>query len=143
MRHCFMLNHNCGKGHYAKEENEMLYFFGVLVGFGILSTNPLFLSLSPTFWKQVVSHTELTSESDLFYMDQYSWQMLQGIRKAARNCSDEDFEDACGQKFVLNVSSDSPEDKVIELCTDGQKRQLTRHNSEEFIELTVRRLLNR
>ena len=69
--------------------------------------------------------------------------MLQGIRKAARLCSDEDFEAACGQKFVLNVSSDSPDDKVIELCTNGGKRELTRKNSEEFIELTVKKLLNR
>jgi len=67
------LNHECGNGVHARGENEMLYFFGVLVGFGILSTNPLFLSLSPTFWKQVVSQTELTSEADLFHMDQYSW----------------------------------------------------------------------
>jgi hypothetical protein len=73
MRHCFLLSHMCGMGQYAKEENEMLYFFGVLIGFGILSTNPLFLSMSPTFWKQVVSTEELTTEADLLNQDQYSW----------------------------------------------------------------------
>jgi len=139
-----MLNHNCGKGHYAKEENEMLYFFGVLIGFGILSTNPLFLSLSLTFWKQVVSTEELTNESDLYLQDQYSWQMLQGIRKAAKSVTDEEFEETCGQKFVMNVSGTPNEDEQeIELCTDGRRRQLTRKNAEEFIKLTVRMLLNR
>ena len=37
-RDCFVLNPNCGKGLYAAEEQEMLYFFGVLIGYAILST---------------------------------------------------------------------------------------------------------
>jgi hypothetical protein len=42
------------------------------------------------------------------------------------------------------VSGTPAEDeKPIELCTDGSRRQLTRKNSEEFIKLTVRMLLNR
>lgn len=73
MRHCYVLNHECGKGQYAKNEMEMLYFFGCLIGYGILSTNPLPLYLHPIFWKQVVGHGELKDEADLFYSDQYSW----------------------------------------------------------------------
>lgn len=54
MQHLYYLNHNCGKGTYANEEMEMLYFFGILIGYGILSTNPLPLYIHPIFWKQVV-----------------------------------------------------------------------------------------
>jgi hypothetical protein len=62
---------------------EMLYFFGVLIGYGILSTNPLGLRLHPMFWKQVVDMKELTDEADLFYSNKFEWQNLQNIRKAA------------------------------------------------------------
>jgi hypothetical protein len=55
---------------------EMLYFFGILVGYGILSTNPLPLNLHPMFWKNVIGLNELTDEADLYYSDKYSWQML-------------------------------------------------------------------
>jgi len=83
------LNHNCGKGQYAKQELEMLYFFGVLIGYGIRSTNPLPLYLHPTFWKQVVGVEELNDEADLFSTDQYSYQMLKEIRNNARDMTDE------------------------------------------------------
>jgi len=51
----------------------MLYFFGVLIGYGILSTNPLPLYLHSTFWKQVTGIHELNDEADLFNSDKYSW----------------------------------------------------------------------
>jgi len=70
---------------------EMLYFFGILVGYGILSTNPLPLNLHPMFWKNVIGLNELTDEADLYYSDKYSWQMLQDIRKTAKQMSDDDF----------------------------------------------------
>lgn len=80
----------------------MLYFFGVIIGYGILSTNPLPLNLHPIFWKSVVMSEELTDEADLFYSDKYSWQILRDIRRARDSLSDDDFlalhED---QKFVL------------------------------------------
>jgi len=73
MQNCYTLNHHCGKGQYAKQEMEMLYFFGVLIGYGILSTNPLPLYLHSTFWKQVTGIHELNDEADLFNSDKYSW----------------------------------------------------------------------
>jgi hypothetical protein len=73
MRHCYLLNHNCGRGEFASQEMEMLYFFGILIGYGILSTNPLPLYLHPIFWKQVVGMENLNDEADLYHMDQYAW----------------------------------------------------------------------
>jgi hypothetical protein len=52
LRDCFLVNPKCAKTWpYVKQELEMLYFFGVLIGNGILSTNPLPLNLHPIFWK--------------------------------------------------------------------------------------------
>ena len=65
MRDCYVLNPNCGKGEYAKEEQEMLYFFGVLIGYAILSTQVMELPMHPIFWKKVVGYQHLTSEADL------------------------------------------------------------------------------
>jgi len=73
MRHCYILNPNCGTGEPAATEMEMLYFFGVLIGYGILSTNPMPLYMHPIFWKQVVGFEELNDEADLYYIDKYSW----------------------------------------------------------------------
>lgn len=73
MQNCYQLNPHCGIGQYAKQEMEMLYFFGVLIGYGMLSTNPLPLYLHPTFWKQVTGIYELNDEADLFNSDKYSW----------------------------------------------------------------------
>lgn len=69
MRNCFVLNPNCGKGEWAAQELEMLYFLGILIGYGLISTNPFSVNLHPIFWKQVVGITDLNDEADLYTTD--------------------------------------------------------------------------
>lgn len=108
MQDCYVLNHNCGFGEYAREETEMLYFFGILIGYGILSCNPLPLNLHPIFWKSVLSSEELNDGADLRLLDKYSWQML--------NTTEEKFAETFEeQKFTLIGENE----KVIELCPGG------------------------
>jgi hypothetical protein len=56
LRDCFVLNPNCGKGLYAEEEQEMLYFLGVLIGYAILSLQVMLIPMHPIFWKKVVGY---------------------------------------------------------------------------------------
>jgi E3 ubiquitin-protein ligase HERC4 len=70
--------------------------------------------------------------------------MLTDIRKATNAYCDEDFESAMDQTFVFAARNpDGTEGEEIELCAGGKQRRLTRSNSEEFIALTVKVILNR
>jgi hypothetical protein len=144
MRERFILNPDCGKGEYSTQELDMLFYFGVLIGFAMRTTNPMPLNLHPLFWKQVVDLDYQVTESDLFYTNQYSWRMLTDIRKATHAYTDEEFEEAMDQTFVFATRNpDGSDGEEIELCAGGKQRRLTRSNTEEFISLTVQIMLNR
>jgi hypothetical protein len=80
MQDCWILNPTCGTGKYAEKEKEMLYFFGVIIGYCILSTNPVSLTMHPSFWKNVIGIEYLTDESDLATMDQTSHNIIRDLR---------------------------------------------------------------
>lgn len=46
LRNCWVLN-------FASHNQELFYFFGALLGYGIRSTSPLLIDLHPIVWKQV------------------------------------------------------------------------------------------
>jgi hypothetical protein len=92
MRDCYLLNSNCGQGEYAKEEQEMLYFFGILIGYAILSTQVMELPMHPTFWKKVVNYQTLTSPTDLQSSDVHAYNWVKELRKNAKSFTKEVFD---------------------------------------------------
>ena len=96
------------------------------------------------------SHRPSLFTRDLFGQDKNAErenqlkEMLTDIRKATNAYTDEEFEEAMDQTFVFSARNpDGSEGEEIELCAGGKQRRLTRSNTEEFISLTVRIILNR
>lgn len=67
-RECFILNSRSTSARHQK----MFKYFGALLGFSILSQQPMALNLAPIFWKQLSGHMSM-SLSDLDSIDSYSY----------------------------------------------------------------------
>ena len=122
----------------------MLYFFGVIIGYCILSTNPISLTMHPSFWKNVVGIENLTDEADLASMDIASYNFIKDLRNQREKFTDEQFDfNNEDLRFVFGGEVPEKKEDVIELCMSGIDRKLTKANVEEFCTLTVHHLLNR
>lgn len=86
-RECFILNPHARSPVHLK----MFKYFGALLGFSILTKQPLPINMVPFFWKQIRGQTVMTLE-DLNSLDSYSYQMLNNMRQYSGFLSDEEFE---------------------------------------------------
>lgn len=86
-RECFILNPDARSPTHLK----MFKYFGALLGFSILTKQPLTINMVPFFWKQIQGQTAMTLE-DLNSLDSYSFQMLNNMRQYSGFLSDEEFE---------------------------------------------------
>lgn len=61
----------------------MFKFFGVLIAYAFRSKSCMPFNFAPVFWKQLTG--DALTESDLKSFDTYSWQIIQDLRKHAKD----------------------------------------------------------
>ena len=74
-RECFIPNPSSR----SPTQLEMFRFFGAMIGWSIRSTSSLHLDLPPIFWKKILNIE--ANEMDLKFIDTYSWQVVQDLKK--------------------------------------------------------------
>ncbi len=78
-RECFVVNQNSK----TPTHEEMFKFFGVLIAYAFRSKSCMPFNFAPVFWKQLTG--DALTESDLKSFDTYSWQIIQDLRKHAKD----------------------------------------------------------
>lgn len=127
-RDCFIINPTSTSPAHL----EMYKYLGGFIAFGILSKSPVPLNLAPTIWKQILG--ERMSLVDLESIDAYSSQILTDLQNHGASLSDADFAAGVDQNFTTALSNGDE----IELCDNGQDRQVTKESIDEFIGLVLK-----
>jgi hypothetical protein len=81
---------------------------------------------------------ETPTYDDLKGFDQYTYQTLEGLRKKAKELSDEEFEAGIEETFVRVKHSGAE----VELKKGGKGIKVTKENIEEYIELNKQSRFN-
>jgi hypothetical protein len=131
-RECYLPNGESNN----PSHHELFKFLGNILGFAIRTQSPLNLHFPPIFWKQVLGETP--TYDDLKGFDQYTHQTLEGLRKKAKELSDEEFEAGIEETFVRVKHSGAE----IELKKGGKGIKVTKQNVEEYIELNKQSRFN-
>jgi E3 ubiquitin-protein ligase HERC2 len=128
-RECFVIDSLSKTPTHA----EMFRFLGVLIGYSFRSKSCMPFNLAPVFWKQLID--EQLTETDLKGFDTYSWQVIQDLRKHAKELDETSFEYAVDQNFTTVLSNG----QVVDLCEGGKDMRVTKDNYEKFIQLMLQK----
>ena len=114
-------------------ELEMFKIFGGMMGFAIRTGEFFNMDLCSIFWKSILGIEK--DKKDLEKFDKYCTQFLDNIEF---NNDKESFKPYTEYKFVTNLSNGTE----VELCENGNNRNLSLENKKEFIELLLKTRLN-
>uniref|UniRef100_A0A4W3K6B9 HECT domain E3 ubiquitin protein ligase 4 n=1 Tax=Callorhinchus milii TaxID=7868 RepID=A0A4W3K6B9_CALMI len=141
-------NRNKGKhilkpGHITYAEEQLLHFFGQLLGIAIRADLPLPLDLLSTFWKTLVNE-ELDPDTDLQEVDILTYNY---VRKFETVNDETELEALCAEVTSQHLSTESPDSpskpcckftyvtmtsEEVELCPGGRDITVVWENKEAY-----------
>ena len=114
-------------------ELEMYKVFGGMMGYAIRTGEFFNMDLCSIFWKSILGIEK--DKKDLEKFDKYCMQFLDNVEYIN---DEESFRPFTEYKFVTNLTNGTE----VELCENGNNKNLSLNNKKEFIELLLKKRLN-
>ena len=132
---CYRLNPHMNEPYWLKK----LIFLGYFLGWSLRSLGGLGIELAPAFWNRVCGGpTYVYSLEDLRSMDVFRHDTLQQLKTASEMFKDEAEFAAMYEGY--NFEGDFGDGETyVELCDGGSKKPVTIANTNEYIELYLKK----